>query len=269
MPAAAVLLLDGESPTPERLAALLPGDYGHYTSFIAHPEGIRGLELHWQRLRRDAVALLGVELDIARLAAQLRQALQGRCGAQSVRISVLAQPLDLRQLGGPLQPQVLIRCADWSAAASPPLRLRSCIGVREAAQHKHLGLSGALLARRRAQLEGADDALLLDSRGEVAEGPTWSLGIYDGRRWCWPTAPALPGITRTLLQAALAERGESSAQRPLRVRDLQQAQAVFACNARHPCIPLAALDGTLLRRDPALETLLQQVWQSVPLQPLG
>jgi branched-subunit amino acid aminotransferase/4-amino-4-deoxychorismate lyase len=266
---ATVLSLNGARPSIAELQALVLRSYGHYTSFIAQDAALRGWSLHQQRLQRDAQALFGIELDLAKLSEQLRDSLNTAGGhPQSVRISVLARAAHLGQLADALPVDVLISNCDWQAPANPALTLRSITAVREAPMYKHIGLSGALLARRTAQLNGADDALLLDSHGQIAEGPTWNLGMYDGQRLLWPSSPALPGTTQQLLMHALAAQEIPSVVTALGLGDLQQASCVFACNARQPVMPISGVDGLALARDLVFEARLLRAWQALPWQPI-
>lgn len=262
------LWLNGSEPQWSDLQSLATQDYGHYTSFIARGTAVRGWSLHRSRLREDSAAL-GLELDLAILELQLRTALSELAeGAQSVRISVFPRAPNLQRLAEPMPAHVLIKCSTWHPSASAPLRLRSAPGLRDAAQYKHLGLSAALLARRQAQLSGADDALLLASDGQIAEGPTWNIGLFDGQAVHWPAAPALPGTTQSLLSGALTILGVPCIQRAVFPSDLRAAHGVFACNARHACMPISSVDGHVLPRDAAFEALLCEVWNGVPWEPV-
>lgn len=263
------MLLNGAPPTVGELQALALKTYGHYTSFIARDGAVRGWSLHQQRLQHDAHHLFGIDLDLHALAVHLR-GLLGMATApdalQSVRIAVLPRHAVLAQLSGAMAVDLLLSSLAWQAPPATPLRLHSVLGVRDAARHKHIGLSGALLARRQAQLAGADDALLLDSSGRLAEGPTWNLGVYDGQGVRWPDAAALPGVTQQLLGLGLVAHGIPSTSASLQRADLHAARSVFACNARQPCMPICALDGEPLPRDLRFEAQLQRICEELPWQ---
>jgi branched-chain amino acid aminotransferase len=66
---------------------------------------------------------------------------------------------------------------------------------------------GPMLARRRAVARGADDVVLLDSEGEIAEAPVSNaFAVVSGAVWTPPLGRILPGITRdTVLELARSE----------------------------------------------------------------
>jgi branched-chain amino acid aminotransferase len=69
-------------------------------------------------------------------------------------------------------------------------------------------LLNSILAKIEANVAGADDALLLDSRGMVAETNATHLFFVAGGRLCTPTTAACPeGITRSTVVRLAADAG--------------------------------------------------------------
>ena len=68
----------------------------------------------------------------------------------------------------------------------------------------HANLLSSILAKIQANAAGADDAIMLDLRGFIAETNATHLFIVDGSRVLTPTLAACPeGITRrTVLESA-------------------------------------------------------------------
>lgn len=96
------------------------------------------------------------------------------------------------------------------------------------ARLKSLNYGDGLLARQQAAQRGADDAVMLNTQGKIAETSIASLFLYlEGQWWTPPVADgALPGIRRQqILRAGLA--GERS----LTPADLAQAEAIVTANA--------------------------------------
>ncbi|MGK9169076.1 aminotransferase class IV [Inquilinus limosus] len=93
---------------------------------------------------------------------------------------------------------------------------------------KSLNYLDAVLARREAAGQGADDAVMLNTAGRVAE--TTIANLFARIDGAWATPPveegALPGIMRA---EALARLG--AAERPLSVEDLRRAEALLLTNA--------------------------------------
>lgn len=254
-----MLLLDGQPPTAEALAALMQSGWGHYTSFLLQDGVVLGLEAHRLRLIRDAQAVLGVTLEAAQVQAALAP-LQGLRGQWSVRIDGLPRALDLRAPETLCDLHWLLRASPWSAVPAPPLALQCVTCTREAAAHKHLALGSALQARQQARRAGADDALLCTPDGALAEGPTWNLAVFDGTRLCWPDGPALAGVTQGLWRQVAAHLGVAGVQRRLTLDDLYTARCVWTCNARQPLRVVRAVDGRMLNMDPQPLARFAQAW---------
>lgn len=102
-----------------------------------------------------------------------------------------------------------------------------------------------LLARREARHAGADDALLLNHAGEVAEAATSNVFILVRDVLVTPDAGAGPisGITR----AAVIEVARSLAipveERRVTLRDLGRADAVLLTNSIVGILPVAGVEG--------------------------
>lgn len=236
--------LDGgpvEPAEPESVTPLALYNYGHFTSMVVERGGVRGLSLHLRRLVTDCRALFDVDLEEARVRALVRHA----CARPPVvaRVTIFASDLDLSRPGRPLRPRVLVSTrpvpAGPPAAGMPPLQLRTVHYQREVPTVKHVGLFGTVLQRRLAQLAGFDDALFVDRRGRVCEGPTWNMGFVDQHGVVWPRAGCLEGVTMRLLRD-----GGRVVSRTLDI-DLstaRQMRAAFATNAVMGVRPVVSID---------------------------
>ncbi|WP_395679802.1 aminotransferase class IV [Inquilinus sp.] len=93
---------------------------------------------------------------------------------------------------------------------------------------KSLNYLDAVLARREAAGRGADDAVMLNTAGRVAETSIANLFTRIDGIWATPPAAegALPGIMRAEVLARLG-----ATERPLSVADLQRAEALLLTNA--------------------------------------
>jgi branched-chain amino acid aminotransferase len=109
---------------------------------------------------------------------------------------------------------------------------------------KSLNYGNNLLARLDARRRGADDAVLLDREGFVAESSGANIFVVrDGELLTpWPKA-CLEGITRrTLLQLA-GDHGIPAGQRDLSVGDLLCADEVFLAGTGTEVTPVTEVDG--------------------------
>lgn len=90
--------------------------------------------------------------------------------------------------------------------------------------------------RRRSLALGADEAVLVNPRGEVVEGTRTTVWAeVDGRLWTPPLAAGgLPGVMRAHVLATDPRAGE----RPLAPEDLNAAAAVYLSNALRSWMPV-------------------------------
>ena len=103
--------------------------------------------------------------------------------------------------------------------------------------------AGHLSARREAQAAGADDALLLDRRGFVAEATTSNIALRIGDQiFCpGPEQGAVDGVTRKVLAPHLGGSDALPAQR------LPEVDEAVLLSAVQGVRPVASIDGHALR----------------------
>jgi branched-chain amino acid aminotransferase len=109
---------------------------------------------------------------------------------------------------------------------------------------KSLNYVNNVLARMEANDRGADEALMLDANGYVAEATADNIFIVNGGCLSTPpTATNLKGITReTVLELAEAE-GIPAAERPFTLFDVWTAREVFVCGTGAEIIPVLSVDS--------------------------
>ena len=113
-------------------------------------------------------------------------------------------------------------------------------------------LSGAYinsaLAKDEAEEKGADEAILLDAHGHVAEGSGCNLFIVrDGVLATAPTTgDILEGITRRSFLRFAADEGIPTEQRPIDRSELYLADEAFFCGTGVQVAPIATIDGRLI-----------------------
>ena len=111
---------------------------------------------------------------------------------------------------------------------------------------KSLNYLNNVLAKREANLCGADDALVLNAQGLVAETSAANIFALTGNRLDTPptTDGALEGITRRTVLEIADELGLEAHERSLGRFDLFAADAVFFTGTRAGLVPVASLDGS-------------------------
>jgi branched-chain amino acid aminotransferase len=255
---AAIVWLNGEL-LPAGAARIDPADRGFllgdglFETMAARDGAVPELARHFARLAAGARLLrLPMPLNAAGLAAGCSALLAANGMAEAALRLTLTRGPAPRGLGRPAQtvPTMLMTAAPMQAGG--PLRLVTASLRRDETSPlsalKTLNYLPGVLARIEAEEEGADDALLLNHQGFVAETTAANLFVKLDGRWYTPAVEdgALPGILRArLLEAGLIEEA------PLLPVQLQAAEAVFAGNALG-LRPVIALDGQGIRQgDPA------------------
>jgi branched-chain amino acid aminotransferase len=110
---------------------------------------------------------------------------------------------------------------------------------------------GPMLARRRAVAAGADDVVLLDDQGFIAESPISNVfAVKDGTLWTPPLGRVLPGITRDAVLALAAAEGISCRESPLTREAFAAADEAFLSGTSLPIAAIGAIDNRELGSAP-------------------
>jgi branched-chain amino acid aminotransferase len=109
---------------------------------------------------------------------------------------------------------------------------------------KSLNYLNNVLARIEASDRGADEAILLDRDGHVAEATADNVFIVTERALVTPPSSTnLRGITREAI-LSLAERlGIHAEEKPFALFDLWTAKEAFMCGTMAEVVPIASVDG--------------------------
>nr|WP_221212378.1 aminotransferase class IV [Brevundimonas lenta] len=260
--------IDGRPASVETLTPVVLSNYGAFTSMQIEDGGVRGLDLHLERLEQEALELFGVAVPEGRLRERMRSALNGRTGRCSLRVQLFLQTVTLRSPDAQGEPSVLVVATDPATPLCDPLRLQTQAYAREAAHLKHAGTFGLTRARRAAAMTGFDDALFIGSDGLVSEGSIWNIGFVEDGRIVWPVARMLAGTGQGLIERGLDSVGLDSERRPIDRAALADFRQAFICNSATPVCPVGNIDGRSLDVDPALIDRLQAAWAANAPQPI-
>lgn len=115
---------------------------------------------------------------------------------------------------------------------------------------KTLNYLGSVLAKQEAKQRGADEALLLNQSGRVAEAAVANVFVVQGRALFTPPAidGCLEGINRRAIWQIAADLGFAVAERSLGRRDLLAADEVFLTGSGAGVIGVRSLDGRAIGR---------------------
>jgi branched-chain amino acid aminotransferase len=202
---------------------------------------------HLARLTSGA-EVLGIPIPVG--AAALNDAICGVCGAENVtegsaRITLLRGPAP-RGVQPPDDPRptLMITAASGTVGHAMPVRaiIATCTrrnDLSPLAGVKSTNYLDAILATREARDAGADDAILLNTRGMVAEATAANIFcVINGDLVTPPLSDgALPGIMRACVMET-----ETVTERSVSVDDLKAADEVFLTSSLG-IRPVAGLDG--------------------------
>jgi branched-chain amino acid aminotransferase len=101
----------------------------------------------------------------------------------------------------------------------------------------------SFIARRQAELDGFNDALMLDRDGRVAEASAANVFFVDGRNLITPPAnpDVFPGVTRSVILELADRIGVSAREEDLRCEDLDRFDGAFICSTLMEVRPLNRL----------------------------
>ncbi|HEX3770629.1 MAG TPA: branched-chain-amino-acid transaminase, partial [Polyangiaceae bacterium] len=236
------------------------------------------LEPHLDRLERSAAA---IDLTLPYGRETLREA----CGAVIAKAAVADGYVRLVVTRGEgdlgLDPRSCKRPTTFLAAA--PLRFFDGGGgasvvvasTRQASPDvvdprvKSLNYLNRLLARLEAIRAGADEAIMLNARGLIAEGTTDNVFVVRGGALLSPPASdgALEGITRDVVFTIARELGIVAREESVGAYDLRVASEAFLVGTGAGLVPVRAVDGRALpacpgpifrRIEPAFEALVRR-----------
>jgi len=110
---------------------------------------------------------------------------------------------------------------------------------------KSCNLLNNILAVREAQAKGAQEAILLNLRGEVAEGASSNVFVVKHGTVLTPplSAGILPGITRDVILERGAGLGLAMREETLQVADLLGADEAFITSTLKEAAPVRSVDG--------------------------
>jgi len=201
---------------------------------------------HLARLRHGA-AILGIEISFSDQAlhdAMCAVLAQNALDSAALRLTLTRGPAPRGVLPtATTHPTILITAGPLPPPA-PPARVIISRHTRRnesspLAAIKSLNYLDSVLARMEAAAAGADDALLLNTRGNLAEATAANIFIRVDGKWITPPVAdgALPGIARVLLleSGVATEAGISS-------QILQRSDAALLVNSLSTR-KVAAIDG--------------------------
>ncbi|MFD5199739.1 aminotransferase class IV family protein [Streptomyces sp. NPDC058375] len=251
---------DGRPATEETLRIPALYAFGHFTALQVRDGRVRGLGLHLARLDAASRELFDLPVDGDRVRELIRHALNGAGRRDaSVRVNGYLPP-------GATRTTLMVTVRGPAVMPAGARSLMSVPYARSAPHIKRPGEFGQTYYGVLAGRAGFDEALLTAPGGVVTEGAITNIGFWDGTSVVWPDAPALTGITMTLLKEGLERTGRASVRRPVTLDGpdgVGRFRAAFVCNSQG-IAPVRLIDGTAFAVDEALMKELGTVYDSAP-----
>lgn len=222
---------------------------GLFETIRVYPSGPLRLDLHLARLRQSADKLgIAVPNDIAPAIDELLQHDRNASSSRSLRITLTrGAPEGAGLVAAEATPTLVLTLSDLtfpddiyttgiSAIISSGRRNEFSI----TAGIKTLSYTDSVLAAMEARKLGADDALLLDTRGHVSEAASSNVVLVRGDELITPPAScgAVPGITLAIVRDLSASLGLSVNTRELDTHDVEAADELFLCSSLRELAPV-------------------------------
>jgi branched-chain amino acid aminotransferase group I len=226
--------------------------YGLFETMRSYGGHVFRLEQHHHRLCEGAALLaLEVPISLPALGEAIAAVLQrnGLTDA-SLRLTLTAGPSEAAE---PSNAQVVLFAGESTeypealyergmAAVISPIRRNETSPLSRV---KSLNYLDNLLAREEARRRGADESLLLNSQGFVAEGSASNVFVVRNGALLTPSVQsgALPGITRQVVLELAAEVGLEVKEIEVELEALFEATEAFLTSSLKEVMPLTRLDG--------------------------
>lgn len=237
---------------------------GLFETVLARAGELVRLDAHLDRLTAGCAALALLPPDRAAAAGLMRQAL-AEAGLEGERAAVrltLTAGSGGRGLDRPaaLNPRLVATAAAAPQPTTPARLVTASVRRNDqspASRLKTLAYLDNVLARAEARDAGADEALMLNTRGELACAAAANLFWIKGGRLFTPalSCGVLAGTARARVLAHAAEVGLAAQEVSAAPEALETAEAVFLTNALVGVRAVAQLDGRAFAPHPLVERL--------------
>jgi branched-chain amino acid aminotransferase len=169
-------------------------------------------------------------------------------GAEQSMVVMTLHPAPPRNLAIPVGCKLTV-CSMRIAAHDPLAGLKSCSRLLQ------------VLAATEARARQADEALLVNTDGDVTEGSTSNLFWIEGGTVCTPplSTGALAGVTRGVLREICATLGLPWREKNIDPEQLRETAGVFLSVSTRGVVEAESLDGETLHRSPLTKRLQEQL----------
>ncbi|WP_040841625.1 aminotransferase class IV [Nocardia brevicatena] len=258
-------LVDGAPAAPDTLSGIAFAGFAHFTAMQVREGGIRGLDLHFDRLRSASRKLFGAEAPTEQVRDHLRSALSSSPLDLSLTVTIFDSNGEFTNHDRPPSLRTLVRTGPPSAGPTGPLALAVFEHERFMPDIKHVGEGAKTFFMRRARAAGFGDAAFTDRRGMLTEASIWNLAFFDGDTVVRPDAETLTGTTMGIVRRRLAELGVPQDIRPLTTAAASRLDAAVVMNSWTPGIAVHRIADTSMPVRPDLVGVLHDAYAAEPL----
>ncbi|WP_325437467.1 aminotransferase class IV family protein [Pseudomonas nitroreducens] len=255
---------NAQPASADDLAPLAFAGYAHFTAMQVRGGGIRGLDLHLERLRNASQRLFGQSHSDEEIRAALRTALEQAPADVSLMATVYSPAGEFTVAGPEHRPELLVRTAPPSDGPQGPLALAIAGHERVLPEIKHVGEIAKTWYLREAVAAGFDDAVFTDHRGRFSEATIWNLAFWDGETVVWPRAKMLTGTTMGILQRQLERQGVRQVTRAIDQQDLPRLTGAVVMNSWTPAVSVSRIGDVEFSPAPEFVELLRSAFEAEP-----
>lgn len=264
MTAQYLTLVDDRPADPSLLSGLAFAGFAHFTAMQVRAGGVRGLDLHLDRLASASRKLFDAQLPTDQVRDRLRGALAASPPDLSLTLSVFDENGEFTSADRPPSLRTLIRTGPASVGPTGPLALAVFDHERFMPDIKHVGEGAKTFFMRRARAAGFDDAAFTDRHGNLSEASIWNLAFFDGDTVVWPVADILTGTMMSIVQRQLTMRGIPQEHRRITPAAAGQLDAAVVMNSWTPGIAVRRIAGTPLPVRPEVVQVLHDAYLAEP-----
>jgi aminodeoxychorismate lyase len=234
---------------------------------------------HLKRLQAGA-AFLGIQIPFPpeQLRAQVECLIKENDLSESLVRLTLSRGIGVRGYSpkGANEPTMVVSSHPVSAGAAPPEWRLITSSVRVPANeplalHKTCNKLPQIMARAEAEARGVEEALLLNTAGEVAEAASSNLFWIDRGVICTPPLASgiLAGVTRELVLELCQARELACREQGILPDALARAEALFLTMSSLEIVTVTSLDGKAMGASPLVELLRQAYAAAVKRETAG
>jgi branched-subunit amino acid aminotransferase/4-amino-4-deoxychorismate lyase len=264
MTAKYLTLIDGAPADPGMLPGVAFAGFAHFTAMQVRDGGVRGLDLHLERLHSASQQLFDTPLPVEQIRDHLREALASSPSDLSLTVTVFDSNGEFTNDGRPPSLHTLIRTGPAADGPTGPLALAIFAHERFMPDIKHVGEPAKTYFMRRARAAGFDDAAFTDRHGMLSEASIWNLAFFDGDTVVWPDSDILTGTMMGIVQRQLTAMGVPQKTRPLSPFAAQELDAAVVMNSWTPGIEIRRMADKPLPARPDLVGVLHDAYAAEP-----